>query len=70
MGKRPELTYVINIIMEDGSIVPFDDMTEEQHRLWEKNTCARLSENMSDYYTQHPDRYKSLCDALDKEMSG
>lgn len=65
MGKGPELTYVINVILEDGSIVPFDEMTEEQHRRWEENTCARLSRTMSDYYTQHPDKYKRLCAALD-----
>lgn len=70
MGKRPELTYVNYVIMEDGSIVPFDKLTEEQHRLWARNTCARLSEDMSDYYTQHPANYKSLCAAQDKEVSG
>lgn len=70
MGKRPELTYVNYVIMEDTSIVPLGELTEEQLRLWEKNTRARLSENMSDYYTQHPDNYKSLCAGQDREASG
>ncbi len=65
MAKRPELTAVAYVIMEDGEIVPFDEMTEEQRTRWQENTCKRLSERMSDYYTQHPDQYQRLCAELD-----
>ncbi len=54
-AKRRELSFVCYMILEDGSTVPFEDLTEEQRRRFRENAARRLSENMSDYYTQHPE---------------
>ncbi len=69
-GKKNELTYVVYMILENGEIIPFEDMTAEQRLTWQKNMCSRLSENMSDYYTQHPDQYARLCRELERRENG
>lgn len=56
-GKRNEISVVGFMILEDGSTVPFEDLTEEQREAWRANCCKRLSERMSDYFTNHPEEY-------------
>ena len=38
-GKKNELTYVVYMILENGEIIPFEDMTAEQRLTWQKNMC-------------------------------
>ncbi len=56
---RPELSFVCYMILEDGSTVPFEDLTEEQRQRFRENAQQRLSERMSDYYTQHPQELRN-----------
>ena len=69
-GKKNELTFVVYMILENGEVIPFEDMTAEQTKTWQKNMCSRLSENMSDYYPQHPDQYARLCRELESRGGG
>ena len=55
-----ELTCVSYVIMPDGRTVLADELTPEEHAQWQANMLRRLSENMSDYYTQHPEQYARL----------
>ena len=59
-GKRKELTCKCFVIFPDGRTVPVEELTPEEHAQWQKNMLRRLSENMSDYYTQHPEQYARL----------
>lgn len=59
-GKRKELTCVSYVIMPDGRTVPADELTEAERAQWQKNMLRRLSENMSAYFTQHPEEYAKL----------
>ena len=59
-GKRKELTCVSYVIMPDGRTVPVDELTPEESAQWQENMRRRLSENMSAYFTQHPEEYAKL----------
>lgn len=59
-GKRKELKCVSYVIMPDGRTVPVSELTEEEREQWRANMRRRLSEALSDYYTQHPDEYARL----------
>ena len=58
--KKKELSFAIMMIMEDGRTVPFGELSEEERARWRENAAARLSERMSDYYTQHPEEAARL----------
>lgn len=58
-GKK--LGYICYVIMPDRGPVPVNELTEDERAQWGANMRRRLSENMSDYYTQHPDEYTRLC---------
>ena len=55
--KRNEITVVGFLILEDGSTVPMEDLTTEQRAAWKESCCKRLSQRLSDYFTQHPEEY-------------
>lgn len=57
-GKK--LGYVCYVIMPDRGPVPVNELTKEERAQWSENMRRRLSENMSDYYTQHPEEYAAL----------
>ena len=59
-GGRKELTFAGFVIFPDGRTVQVDELTPEEYAQWQANMLRRLSENMSDYYTQHPDQYARL----------
>ena len=59
-GKRKELTVVCYVIMPDGRTVPVEDLTEEERAEWHRRQLKRLSEDLSAYYTQHPEDYAKL----------
>lgn len=64
-AKRPEIT-VCGFVLQESGPVPLEALTEEQRASWNERMCQRLSEGMSDYYTQHPDEYARLCESLDR----
>lgn len=60
MARKNEITVVGFLIREDGSTVPMEDLTPEQREAWHARCRERLSQRMSDYYTQHPEEYKRI----------
>lgn len=56
-GKRGELRCVSYVVMPDGRSVPVDELTQEEKEQWQRRMLERLGENMSDYYSQHPELY-------------
>lgn len=58
MAKK--LGYICYVIMPDRGPVPVNELTEEERANWKENMRERLSENMSAYYTQHPEEYARL----------
>ena len=64
-AKKPRKPHKSNLtfsafVIFNGVAIPVEELTEEQHRTWQENMCRRLSETMSDYYTQHPEEYALL----------
>ncbi|MBR5094473.1 MAG: hypothetical protein IK095_05210 [Oscillospiraceae bacterium] len=59
--KREEIRVVGYLILEDGRTVPMDEITPEERERWIAACQKRLSQRMSDYYTQHPEEYARLC---------
>ena len=45
------------MLQPDGSAKPFDELTEAEKAAWRESCCRRLSERLSDYFTQHPEEY-------------
>ena len=58
--RKDDITVVGMMILEDGRIVPVEDLTPEQIERFQENAAKRSSEALSDYYTQHPDEYARL----------
>jgi hypothetical protein len=46
--------------MPDGRVRSVEDLTPEEKTEWQRRMLRRLSEDMSDYYTQHPAEYARL----------
>lgn len=59
-GKAKELTFACMLLYEDGRAVPFEELTKEEIQRFRENAARRLSQNMSDYYTQHPEEFARL----------
>ena len=55
--RGDEIQVVGFLIQEDGSTVPMEDLTPEQREAWKESCCKRLSQRLSDYFTQHPEEY-------------
>lgn len=60
--RKDDLTFACYLILEDGTTLPWEETTEEQRNRFRENAIKRLSQVMSDYYTQHPDEYARLPD--------
>ena len=60
--KQPKdnITVVGMLILEDGTIVPMEEATEEQLERFRERAAARASRMLSDYYSQHPEDYAKL----------
>lgn len=43
-----------------GGPVPIEQLTPEEREAWQRHMCERLSEEMSDYYTQHKAEFEAL----------
>ena len=59
-GKKKELGFVCYVLMPGRGPVPVEELTDAERAQWQENMCRRLSETMSDYYTQHPEEYARL----------
>ena len=57
---RKELTATISVIMEDGTVKPWEELTEEEHSRVMANMKARLERNMSRYFSAHPEEFAKL----------
>lgn len=55
-----KLGYVCYVIMPGRGPVPLENLTPEERAQWAENKRRRLSENMSAYYSQHPEEYAAL----------
>ena len=60
MAKKNKLTCKSFVIFPDGRTVPVEELTPEEKTEWQRRMLRRLSENMSDYYTQHPEEFARL----------
>lgn len=58
--KKDDIEVVGYLILEDGTIIPWDERTPEQDRRFRENATKRLTATMSDYYTKHPEEYAKL----------
>jgi len=47
-------------VLTPGGPVPVEALSDQEKIAWQKRILKRLSEGMSDYYTQHPDEYRAL----------
>ena len=57
MARKNEITVVGFMILDDGSKVPMEDLTPEQREAWKASCCERLSQRLSDNFTNHPEEY-------------
>lgn len=59
-APKDDITVVGMMILEDGSIVPVEELSPEQIKRFQDRSAERLSRTMSDYYTQHLDEFARL----------
>ena len=64
--RKNDLSFVCYVLI-DGQTIPVDELTDEQRQRWQQGMSQRLSENMSFYYSEHPEEYIALCDSLEGE---
>lgn len=60
MARAKLLNYKCYVLYPDGRTVAVEDLTDEERESWQANMRRRLSENMSAYYSQHPEEYARL----------
>jgi hypothetical protein len=60
MARGGKLGFVCYVQMPDGRTVDVKDLTDAERAQWHENMLQRLSENMSAYYSQHPEEYALL----------
>lgn len=60
MAKRKELTATVSVIMEDGTVKPFEELTAEEEKRLRENIRKRLEKSMSQYYSNHPEEFAKL----------
>ena len=60
MAKRKELTATVSVIMEDGTVKPFEELTAEEEKRLRENIRKRLEKSMSLYYSNHPEEFEKL----------
>lgn len=52
-----ELTTTANMILEDGTVKRFDELTSDELKRFKENAKKRLSHSMSLYFTQHKEEF-------------
>lgn len=55
-----ELTAVCFLLTKDRGAVPLAELSEAERDAWRESARARLSAEMSAYYSQHPEQYARL----------
>ena len=60
MAKRKELTATVSVIMEDGTVKPFEELTAEEEKRLRENIRKRLEKSMSLYYSNRPEEFAKL----------
>lgn len=60
MAKRKELTATVSVIMEDGTVKPFEELTAEEEKRLRENIRKRLEKSMGLYYSNHPEEFAKL----------
>ena len=60
MAKRKELTATVSVIMEDGTVKPFEELTAEDEKRLRENIRKRLEKSMSLYYSNPPEEFAKL----------
>ena len=60
MAKRKELTATVSVIMEDGTVKPFEELTAEEEKRLRENIRKRLEKSMSLYYSNHHEEFAKL----------
>lgn len=60
MAKRKELTATVSVIMENGTVKPFEELTAEEEKRLRENIRKRLEKSMNLYYSNHPEEFAKL----------
>ena len=60
MAKRKELTATVSVIMEDGTVKPFEELTADEEKRLRENIRKRLEKSMILYYSNHPEEFAKL----------
>lgn len=55
-----ELTFSLHISIEGKEPVRMGELTPQEKSRCLDAMAARLSKNMSEYYSQHPEEYRSV----------
>lgn len=64
--RKSDLSFVCYVLI-DGQTIPVEKLTDDQRQRWQQCMSQRLSENMSFYYSEHPEEYIALCNSLEGE---
>lgn len=64
--RKSDLSFVCYVLI-DGQTIPVEKLTDDQRQRWQQGMCQRLSENMSFYYSEHPEECIALCNSLEGE---
>ena len=64
--RKSDLSFVCYVLIDDQTI-PVEKLTDDQRQRWQQGMSRRLSENMSFYYSEHPEEYIALCNSLEGE---
>ena len=64
--RKSDLSFVCYVLI-DGQTIPVEELTDDQRQRWQQGMSQRLSENMSFYYSEHPEEYIALCNSLEGE---
>lgn len=58
--KETAYKVICSVEQADGSIVPLDSLTTEQMETLRETWQTRLRENMTRYFSAHPDEFERL----------
>lgn len=54
---RRELTCCNFLIKEDGTTVPFEELTEKEREDFAERAGQKMAEAFQDYFSRHPEEY-------------
>lgn len=56
MAKN-ELTCHNNLVKEDGTVIPFEDLTPEEIKAWGDRAGDRMAKAFQEYFSHHPEEW-------------